>query len=113
MQNLLIFCLAIAHHIYLITNPNFRQRLTFFNTLSSIFRICAKEWTTIGQKNVILDYFISDWVQTLCIVSNETDKSVNFFDKFNFFLDLHGPNKELDQLEKLNLPANHVVLSQY
>ena len=75
--------------------------------------MCEKEWTKIGQENLILNYFTTDWVQTLCIDSNETDKSVNFFDNFNSFLDLHGPNKELDQLEKFNLPANHVVPSQY
>ena len=45
--------------------------------------------------------------------SNEIDKSVNFFDNFNLFLDLQGPNKDLDQLGNLNLPANHVVPSQY
>ena len=36
-----------------------------------------------------------------------------FFDKFNSFLDLHRPNKELDQLGNLDLQANHVVPPQY
>ena len=95
MQNLLIFYLAIAHHISLITNPNFRQLLTFSNTLSSISSISEKKWTKIGQENVILDCFSSEQNQIFCISSNGTDKSINVFEKFKLLLYLYGPNKKL------------------
>ena len=113
MQNLLIFYLAIPHYISLITSPNFRQLLTFFNTLSSTSKISEKKWTKIGPENVILDCFSSDWDQIFCIGSNGTDKSINLFEKFKSLLYLYGPNKKLSnrKFKLISKPQNTAISS--
>ena len=38
-----------------------------------------RDWTKSDQENFIFDYFSIDWDQTLCIDSNDVDKSFKNF----------------------------------
>ena len=73
----------------------------FFNPTSSKSKMYERDWTKFDQETFILDYFSIDWDQTLCIQSNDIDKSCkSFLDKFNSLLDLRAPYKKLPSKKK-------------
>ena len=76
----------------------------FFNPTSSKSKMYERDWTKFDQETFILDYFSIDWDQTLCIQSNDIDKSFkSFLDKFNLLLDLRAPYKKLSSKKNKKL----------